>query len=74
MTHEGVWTEYGPTYSDGWSACERVGDIVRCRDCRWSNEAVPVEDWHIECRVHPMMVHYTPEDGFCHLGERRVEQ
>ena len=32
--HEGIWTEYRPTYWDGWSACKRMGDIVRCRDCK----------------------------------------
>lgn len=33
--HEGIWTEYRPTYSDGWSACKRMGDLVRCRDCKF---------------------------------------
>ena len=48
--------------------CER---ITRCKDCRWSREAPPVEDYHLECRVRPLCRHYTDDDGFCHLGEPR---
>ena len=33
--HEGIWTEYRPTYADHWSACKRMGDLVRCRDCKF---------------------------------------
>lgn len=45
--------------------------ITRCKDCRWAREAPPVEEWHLECRVRPLNRHYTPDDGFCHLGEPR---
>lgn len=45
--------------------------ITRCKDCRWAREATPVEEWHLECRVRPLNRHYTPDDGFCHLGEPR---
>lgn len=31
--HEGIWSEYRPTYWDGWSAVKRMGDLVRCGDC-----------------------------------------
>ena len=47
--------------------------IVRCRDCRWAHEAPPVEEWRLECRVRPLCRHYTPDDGFCHFGERRAD-
>lgn len=46
--------------------------IVRCRDCRWAHEAPPVDEWHLECRVRPLCRHYTPDYGFCHLGEPKV--
>lgn len=45
--------------------------ITRCKDCRLAREAPPVEEWHLECRVRPLNRHYTPDDGFCHLGEPR---
>lgn len=32
--HEGIWSEYRPTYWDGWSAFKRTGDLVRCKDCK----------------------------------------
>lgn len=64
--HEGIWTEYRPTYWDGWSACKRMGDLVRCRDCRHYTED-ELEYYHF-CgewceQVEP--------DGFCAWGERR---
>ena len=31
--HEGIWSEYRPTYWDGWSAVKRMGDLVRCGEC-----------------------------------------
>lgn len=33
--HEGIWSEYRPTYWDGWSAVKRMGDLVRCRGCKF---------------------------------------
>ena len=47
--------------------------ITRCKHCRWAHEAPPVEEWHIECRVHPLNMHYTPDMGFCHLGEPKED-
>ena len=45
--------------------------VVRCKNCRWAHEAPPVDEWHLECRVRPLCRHYTPDTGFCHLGEPR---
>ena len=76
--HEGIWTEYRPTYWDGWSAVKRMGDLVRCRDCK-------------HCREHDMRAyggdrsqllchHFSMSsgagwpvepDGYCAWGERR---
>ena len=50
-----------------------LAGVTRCRYCRWAHEAPPVEQWHLECRVRPLCRHYTPDDGFCHLGERRED-
>ena len=47
--------------------------VVRCKNCRWTCDAPPVGCWHLECRVRPLSRHYTPDDGFCHLGEPKEE-
>ena len=39
-----------------------LAGVTRCRDCRW--------------RMRPLCTlrrQYTPDDGFCHLGERRED-
>ena len=67
--HEGIWTEYRPTYADHWSACKRMGDLVRCRDCKHYHDKFNGCDefgdmWHDEyANVEP--------DGFCAWGERK---
>ena len=43
--------------------------IVRCKDCRWAREALPLERWHLECCLRPLAHYYTDDDGFCHQGE-----
>ena len=79
--HEGIWTEYRPTYADHWSACKRMGDLVRCRDCEHFN------DYHFKCHrsahiidAHGnlywqseglMSVTDAGPDGFCSWGVRR---
>ena len=67
--HEGIWTEYRPTYWDGWSAVKRMGDLVRCRDCKHYTDD-EMEYYHY-CGSWCEQV--TP-DGFCAWGERRAEQ
>jgi hypothetical protein len=64
--HEGIWTEYRPTYWDGWSAVKRMGDLVRCRDCKHYTDD-EMEYYHY-CGSWCEQV--TP-DGFCAWGERR---
>ena len=66
--HEGIWAEYRPTYADHWSACKRMGDLVRCRDCKHYTDD-EMEYYHY-CgewcgQVEP--------DGFCSWGERRED-
>ena len=63
--HEGIWTEYRPTYWDGWSAVKRMGDLVRCRDCKHYE---PNTYSHFTCEL--LTFHVQP-DGFCAWGERR---
>lgn len=48
---------------------EKVGDLVRCKDCS-SGELVvlPRDVMAIRC---PCTNSYHPTDGYCHLGERR---
>lgn len=63
--HEGIWTEYRPTYWDGWSACKRMGDLVRCRDCK-----------HFTTNLHgsyckKSISTTSDSNGFCAWGERR---
>ena len=50
-----------------------LAGVTRCRDCRWVYEVQPRLHWHLECRARPLCRHYTPDDGFCHLGERRED-
>lgn len=73
--HEGIWTEYRPTYWDGWSAVKRMGDLVRCRDCGLSTNG------GMQCKRHKdsgwsgntWVEEYeqVDPDGFCAWGERR---
>lgn len=50
---------------------DTLAGIVRCRNCRWADEAPAVEGFHLECRLRPLARHYTDDDGYCHMGERR---
>ena len=80
MNHEGIWTEYRPTYWDGWSACKRLGELVRCKDCRHMHT---VRNWLgmdvNECWLHAdresgaLGKEPTEPDGFCAWGERRED-
>ena len=63
---EGIWTEYRPTYWDGWSAVKRMGDLVRCRDCKHYTDD-EMEYYHY-CGSWCEQV---DPDGFCAWGERR---
>ncbi len=65
--HEGIWTEYRPTYWDGWSAVKRMDDLVRCRDCEHYE---PNTYSHFTCEL--LTFHVQP-DGFCAWGERRAD-
>lgn len=39
-----------------------LAGVTRCRDCRWRMRPL--------C---PLCRQYTPDEGFCHLGERRED-
>lgn len=43
--------------------------IVRCKDCRWSQDAPKVEEYHLECILRPLSRHYTRDEDFCSHGE-----
>lgn len=79
MSHEGIWSEYRPTYSDGWSAVKRKGDLVRCRDCKGFDAKVDGCWWfsHFEQMGDyswaGMPVDVEP-DGFCAWGVRRESE
>ena len=74
--HEGIWTEYRPTYADHWSACKRMGDLVRCRDCeRATNDGYGCtlfdsREQGASYRWEDVPAEVDP-DGFCAWGERR---
>jgi len=70
MSHEGIWTEYRPTYWDGWSAVKRMGDLVRCRDCKYAALYHADHDYRetLYCGFHRMDV--SP-DRFCAWGKRK---
>lgn len=76
--HEGIWTEYRPTYADHWSACKRIGDLVRCRDCKymfdWAYERMLCKMWAdggLDDDAKSVLYPTVKPDGFCSLGERR---
>lgn len=68
--HEGIWSEYRPTYWDGWSAVKRMGDLVRCRDC----ERFAVDQSDHEYRSGWWCKRWDTDmvkpDGFCAWGKR----
>ena len=65
--HEGIWTEYRPTYADHWSACKRMGDLVRCRDCEHFRSH---GDDYLFCNLAAREL--DGGDGYCAWGERRT--
>lgn len=68
--HEGIWTEYRPTYWDGWSACKRMGDLVRCMDCkRFSGYELEPHSGY--CERYDL--HEVRGNGFCAWGVRRTD-
>ena len=80
--HEGIWSEYRPTYWDGWSAVKRMGGLVRCRDCKHSS--VSFDETRTTCRYWSMNDYDDSEsshgytlypvvqpDGFCAWGKRK---
>lgn len=83
--HEGIWTEYRPTYADYWSACKRMGDVVRCKDCKHGHITIDGKHnkWCSLLATHDIDGDggdppngYDPEpyfdaDFFCAWGERR---
>ena len=68
--HEGIWSEYRPTYFDGWSAVKRMGDLVRCRDCKRVTVDQGDHDYRepLWCGLFHIDVSL---DGFCAWGERK---
>ena len=69
--HEGIWTEYRPTYWDGWSAVKRMGDLVRCRDCKRFSLDNSDHDYRSGWWCHRWDTDMVKPDGFCAWGERR---
>ena len=76
--HEGIWTDYRPTYWDGWSAVKRMGDLVRCRDCKHCREhdmrAYGADRNQLLCHHFSMSSGAgwpVEPDGYCAWGERR---
>lgn len=52
--------------TDGWSACKRMGDLVRCRDCKHFRSH---GDDYLFCNLAAREL--DGGDGFCAWGERR---
>lgn len=49
--------------------CEKMGELVRCKDCRFHEREQPGMVW-CPCVVGSWMA----EDGFCSMGERREDE
>lgn len=77
--YEGIWSEYRPTYWDGWSAVKRMGGLVRCRDCEYFEQDYTDGAMFDETvcwawdngHDYPS---YTNPDGFCYRGKRRESE
>jgi len=67
MSHEGIWTEYRPTYWDGWSAVKRMGGLVRCKECEWFDFDI------CACKRRPLHMAVEP-DGFCAWASRKESE
>lgn len=86
MDHEGIWLEYRPTYADSWSGYKRVGDLVRCRDCKHGHITIDGKKckWCDLIATHDIDGNepnngYDPEpyfdaEFFCAWGEREAEE
>ncbi len=69
--HEGIWTEYRPTYADRWSACKRMGDLVRCRDCKRFAVDQSDHEYRSDWWCHRWNTDMVKPDGYCAWGVRR---
>ena len=64
------------TGSPGIVTQEIVGELVRCKDCRYGYHWIEIRrngipySW-IECRNPNGLNRDVPEDGFCYCGERK---
>lgn len=48
---------------------EWQGELVRCKDCKWSEKAI-LDEYCVECTMYHTS---CMKHGFCHHGERREE-
>lgn len=51
---------------------EVIGELVRCKDCKYIGPLSPTDDYNT-CKHKRAMV-YAPADGFCCWGERRTDE
>lgn len=56
----------------------RVGEVVRCKDCKYGYQFYDVQkgitDSWVECRNPNGLNHDAPEDGYCYCGERKDDE
>lgn len=70
-SHEGIWTEYRPTYADHWSACKRMGDLVRCRDCKQFAVDQSMHEFREQYWCGWWHTDMVEPNSYCAWGERR---
>jgi hypothetical protein len=58
---------YEKGYADGYKAGLESAEIIRCRDCEYYHPYY-CEKWSKFGTIH------TPEDGYCHMAERRENE
>ena len=63
------WKEYiyRERVTDDGVDGDRMGELVRCRDCRYFGNKVRVGDTFV-CNKHGI---YVPKDGFCSEGKAK---
>lgn len=56
---------------------EVIGEIVRCKDCRYGYQFYDVQkgitDSWVECRNPNGLNRDVSEDGYCYCGERKTD-
>ena len=67
-----LWMEVANIKTHRHKDCPLI-EIVTCGECKWGEEEGDEGEGNLTCACHiPRFI--VPSDGFCYLGERRVDE